>query len=203
VQAAETADALRRVLEHVRLRRHSAPDRVRLAQAIAQDLALPAGDVAAIGFAAAVHDVGMTLVDRKLIESGETFNEEDRARMQRHVEMGASLLDRIETMGVVREIVMSHHEWWDGTGYPRGLRGEEIPIGARVLAAVDAFESMTMGRAHRSPLSREAAVAELASFRGTQFDPNVVDALERVLPSLRAVDEAERRAETAHAPEGR
>jgi HD-GYP domain-containing protein (c-di-GMP phosphodiesterase class II) len=109
--------------------------------------------------------------------------------MQRHVELGAELLDRIEAMSAVREIVLSHHEWWDGTGYPRGLRGEEIPIGARVLAVVDAFESMTLGRAHRPAMSREAAIDEITGLRGTQFDPDVVDALERILPSLWTADE--------------
>jgi len=194
VQATETADALRHVLEHVRQRRHAAPDRVRLAQAIGQELALSAGEVAAIGLAAAVHDVGMTLVDRDLIEGNQPLNEVDRARMQRHVEMGAALLDRIDTMDVVRDVVMSHHEWWDGTGYPRGLQGEKIPVGARVLAVVDAFESMTRGRAHRPARSAEAALDEIRSVRGTQFDPDVVDALERILPAIRALDDAESRA---------
>jgi signal transduction histidine kinase/response regulator RpfG family c-di-GMP phosphodiesterase len=202
-QTAETADAFRRVLEHVRLRRHSAPDRVRLAQAIGQDLALPPGAVAAISLAAAVHDVGMTMVDRDILDGGQPLSDEDRTRMRRHVEMGAAVLDRMDAMDAVRDVVMSHHEWWDGSGYPRGLSGEEIPVGARVLAVVDAYESLTRGRAHRAPVSREAALEVMRAGGGSQFDPDLVASLERVLPNLRAVDHgaAQHNAQPAH--EGR
>ena len=210
-QTAETADAFRRVLEHVRLGRHSAPDRVRLAQAIGQDLALTPGEVAAIGLAAAVHDVGMTMVDREIVDGGQPLSDEDRTQMRSHVEMGAAVLDRMDTMDAVRDVVMSHHEWWDGSGYPRGLRGEEIPVGARVLAVVDAYESLTRGRAHRAPLQREAALEVMRVGRGTQFDPDLVDALERILPAMRATDHGapqhvtqhQTHHQTDHAPGGR
>ena len=95
----------------------------------------------------------------------------------------------LDIMNTVREIVMSHHEWWDGSGYPRGLRGEAIPIGARVLAVVDAFESLTRGRAHRASTTRESALEVLRRARGTQFDPGVVDALERILPAMHEADD--------------
>jgi len=81
----------------------------------------------------------------------------------------------------VREIVMSHHEWWDGTGYPCGLAGTTIPVGARVLAAVDAFESLVAGRPHRRPESAETALEVLFGLRDRQFDPDVVDALQRAV----------------------
>ena len=181
-RVAGTAEAMRRVLEHVRRGRHTAPDRVRLAQATAQSLRLPAAEVALIAFAAAVHDVGMTLVDREILEGGRRLEPAERATMQRHVELGAEVLERLEALGAVREVVLSHHEWWDGSGYPRGLERQEIPMGARVLAVVDAYESMTLGRAHRPPLERREAVAELVTLRGTQFDPDVVDAFVRILP---------------------
>jgi HD-GYP domain-containing protein (c-di-GMP phosphodiesterase class II) len=80
--------------------------------------------------------------------------------------------------------VLSHHEWWDGTGYPRGLKGEEIPVGGRILAVVDAFESMTVGRPHRPPLARYEAIQELFRLKGRQFDPDVVDAFERALSQV-------------------
>jgi HD-GYP domain-containing protein (c-di-GMP phosphodiesterase class II) len=81
-------------------------------------------------------------------------------------------------------VVVSHHVWWDGSGYPRRLAGADIPLGARVLAVVDAFESMTLGRAHRSPLSPEEARTEIERLKGRQFDPDVVEAFERALPRL-------------------
>jgi signal transduction histidine kinase/putative methionine-R-sulfoxide reductase with GAF domain len=181
-RVAGTAEAMRRVLEHVRKGRHSAPDRVRLAQSTAQSLRLAAPEVALVAFAAAVHDVGMTLVDRGILEGGRRLEPAERATMQRHVELGAEVLERLEALSNVREIVLSHHEWWDGSGYPCGLQGAEIPRGARVLAVVDAYESMTLGRAHRAPLERREAVAELVKLRGKQFDPEVVDAFVRILP---------------------
>jgi HD-GYP domain-containing protein (c-di-GMP phosphodiesterase class II) len=170
-------------------RRHEAPDRVPLAQAIGQDLALSPHEIAALGYAAVVHDVGMTMVDREIVEGAHPLNEQERTRMRRHVELGTAVLDRIDIMNTVREIVMSHHEWWDGSGYPRGLRGEAIPIGARVLAVVDAFESLTRGRAHRASTTRESALEVLRRARGTQFDPGVVDALERILPAMHEADD--------------
>jgi signal transduction histidine kinase/response regulator RpfG family c-di-GMP phosphodiesterase len=190
VGVADTAEALRQVIEHLRLGQRSAPDRVRLSAAISRELGLPESDVGVIAFAAAVHDVGMTLVGDNIL-GGRAFNDEERLAMQRHVELGADLLHRIETMSAVREVVLSHHEWWDGSGYPRGLRGTEIPIGSRVLAVVDAFESMTQGRAHRAARSFEAARDEIARLRGRQFDPTVVAAFERVLPGLEIRPKAE------------
>jgi signal transduction histidine kinase/HD-GYP domain-containing protein (c-di-GMP phosphodiesterase class II) len=189
------AGAFGRVLEHVRLARARAPERVQLARALAEQLALPPSRVALIGFAAAVHDVGMTLVGREILDGDAPLTPEQRDRMRRHVELGADVLEnlenmgaetfgRLETMRAVREIVLSHHEWWDGSGYPRGLKGEEIPIGSRVLAVVDAFESISLGRAYRPARSRAEAVGEIRSLRGKQFDPDVVDAVGRLLPRL-------------------
>jgi HD-GYP domain-containing protein (c-di-GMP phosphodiesterase class II) len=115
--------------------------------------------------------------------------------MERHVEIGADLLRPLDAAGTVREIVLSHHEWWDGTGYPRALRGEEIPIGARVLAVVDAWESMTAGRPHRPARKESDARLELERLAGRQFDPRVVEAFGRVLDA----EAAERAPETPQA----
>jgi signal transduction histidine kinase len=177
-------DALRHVLEHLRVSRTSAPDRVRLAQAIARELHLPEAEVSIIGFAATVHDVGMTLIGRDILAHRGALSDDERRQMQRHVELGADLLRPLETLGAVRDVVLSHHEWWDGTGYPRGIGGEDIPIGARLLAVVDAYESMTHGRAHRPPQSRIAALSEIHRLSGRQFDPTVVEAFERALPGV-------------------
>ena len=86
-------------------------------------------------------------------------------------------------MSVVRDLILCHHERWDGSGYPQGIAGEAIPLGSRVLAAVDAFESMTAGRPYRPARRRDEAIAELRREAGVQFDPAVVEALIKVLES--------------------
>ena len=180
-EVGDTADALRRVLEHLRVRRQTAPDRVSLAQTIAAEMGLEAAEIGLIGYAATVHDVGMAVVS-PITEKREALTDAERREMQRHVEIGAEILRPLEIMGSLHDVVLSHHEWWDGSGYPRGLKGKDIPMGARLLAVVDAFESMTQGRAHRLPQSPEAALFEIMELRGKQFDPELVDALARVLP---------------------
>jgi response regulator RpfG family c-di-GMP phosphodiesterase len=186
VEGATTA--LRQLLQHAARGRRTAPDRVRMARATAREMRLSEAEIGMIGFAATVHDVGMTMVPEEALERTGTLTAEEREQMERHVELGAELLEPLEAVGAVREIVLSHHEWWDGTGYPRRLQGPDIPLGARVLAVVDAYESMTLGRAHRGALSRDQALVEIQQRRGTQFDPDVVEAFERVLPGLEALD---------------
>ncbi len=182
VQGAATA--LRHLLQHVERGRRTAPDRVRLARATARELRLAEAEVGVIGFAATVHDVGMTLVGADVMDRPGLLSQDERERMQRHPELGAELLRPLEAVGAVREVVLSHHEWWDGSGYPRRLQGADIPVGARVLAVVDAYESMTLGRTHKEALEPEDALAEINRRKGTQFDPDVVEAFERALPEV-------------------
>ena len=177
----DTSRALRRMLCHLERGRFEAPGRVRLARALARELGLAEADVATTTLAASVHDVGMSRLPGSLRECASPFSPEERDLMERHVELGADLLTPLEAVGAVREIVLSHHEWWDGTGYPRALRAEEIPIGARILAVVDAWESMTVGRPHRPARREDDARLELRRLAGRQFEPRVIEAFERVL----------------------
>jgi HD-GYP domain-containing protein (c-di-GMP phosphodiesterase class II) len=128
----------------------------------------------------------MTLVAKELRGRRGPLTEEQHAELRRHVELGADVLDGLEAMSAVREIVLAHHEWWDGSGYPCALKGDEIPLGARILAVIDAYESMTQGRAHRPPMSRQAALNEIVRLAGRQFDPDVVEVFDRALPRLLA-----------------
>jgi signal transduction histidine kinase len=190
------ARAYHRMLCHFERRRFEAPGRVRLARALGQELGLGEADVATVAFAAGVHDVGMTRLPGGLRESATPFSADERELMERHVELGADLLRPLEEFSTVREVVLSHHEWWDGTGYPRALRGEEIPVGARILTVVDAWESMTVGRPHRPARHESDARCELRRRAGQQFDPRVVEAFERVLDAARLPSAAEQQPET-------
>ena len=98
----------------------------------------------------------------------------------RHPELGASLLQRIPFLAGAREIVESHHEKFDGSGYPKGLKGEEIPIGARIFAVADVFDALTTDRPYKAALSYRSAVGMIARERAAHFDPEVVEAFLKI-----------------------
>ncbi len=170
----DTTQALRDVLRHLDRSRDRAPDRVRIARALARRHGLGESEAGVISFAASIHDVGMANIGDEVTGATGALSPSGREALERHPELSAELLRPLETMGAVRDIVLSHHEWWDGSGYPRGIAGEAIPVGSRILAVVDAWESMTVGRPHRPALSREQALEELRRLGGRQFDPEIV-----------------------------
>ena len=104
--------------------------------------------------------------------------------MRRHPEIGRRLLDKIPFLKGAVPIVYSHHERWDGSGYPQGLSGEEIPLGARIFAVVDAFDAMTFDRPYSKAVPFETAKAEIARCAGSHFDPAVVASFMRVPDTL-------------------
>jgi hypothetical protein len=105
-------------------------------------------------------------------------------QMKRHVDVGADILSAIDFPYPVVPIVRCHHENWDGSGYPRGVRGEDIPIGARILSVVDCYDALTSDRPYRRAMDREAAVGVLLERRGTMYDPLIVDTFIRILPEI-------------------
>jgi signal transduction histidine kinase/HD-GYP domain-containing protein (c-di-GMP phosphodiesterase class II) len=153
----------------------------KLATRLARRLGLSEEDVEVLGYVARVHDVGMLAIGADLLDSARGLSEEERDALTRHPQEGIRVLKPIEFASKVNEIILAHHEHWDGRGYPRGLAGQEIPLGARILAVVDAFESMTIGRPYRDALPEAEARAELKRCSGTQFDPRVCEAFEAVL----------------------
>ena len=138
-------------------------------------------DVDVVGYVAAIHDIGMTRMHSELLRLRGPLEQGQREALMQHPEVSVEIIRPLEYLGSVRDLILSHHERWDGTGYPRGLRGEEIPLGGRILAVVDAFESMTSGRPYRPACERDEALAELRRQGGQQFDPQVVEAFSRVL----------------------
>jgi putative nucleotidyltransferase with HDIG domain len=128
-------------------------------------------------YGALLHDVGKISIPAEIIRKPGPLTEDERARMNEHTAIGARMLERIRFLAPVAPLVRSAHERHDGAGYPDGLAGEEIPRGAMVIATCDAFHAMTSDRSYRKAMSVEAAKAELRACSGTQFRPEVVEAL--------------------------
>jgi signal transduction histidine kinase/putative methionine-R-sulfoxide reductase with GAF domain len=153
---------------------------VKRARAVARELGMSTADVDVIGYVASIHDLGMVRFESMTHHPG-VLDARQRTAVKSHPEVSVEILRPLEYLGVVREFILGHHERWDGTGYPRGLAGEAIPLGSRILAVVDAWESMTMPRPFRSPRSAMEAAAELRRESGTHFDGTVVEAFLCVL----------------------
>ena len=168
------------------------------AVALARELNLPEDEVELIEQAAVVHDLGKVGVpDAVLLKPG-PLTESERALMSVHTEIGARILDNFQMFRSGAEIVLHHHESWDGTGYPGRLAGEAIPLGARVVAVADSFDAMTSGRPYRAALPVEEALDRLRRGAGVQWDPMIVGAFIKLVMSGTFELAGAR---TAHAPE--
>ncbi|MFY9585008.1 MAG: HD domain-containing phosphohydrolase [Candidatus Acidiferrales bacterium] len=142
---------------------------------IAQAMQLDPVLLPPIARAAFLHDIGkMAIPDQILLKPG-PLTDEERDVMRRHSEIGHGMLVRIPFLREAAEIVLAHQEFYDGSGYPRGLRGEEIPLGARIFAVADTLDAMTSDRPYRRALPISAAREEIKRCAGTQFDPQVVE----------------------------
>lgn len=148
-----------------------------VAALLARELGVPEEQVDLIRRAAPLHDLGKIGVpDAVLLKAG-PIDPRERAVMRRHTHIGSRILSRssFPLMRLAAEIAACHHEWWDGTGYPAGLAGEEIPLSSRIVALADVYDSLTHARPYKRAWSMEEAVAEITAYRGRQFDPAVVD----------------------------
>jgi putative nucleotidyltransferase with HDIG domain len=152
-------------------------DVVELALTVGRRLGLPADRLRNLEFAALLHDVGKVAIPKAIINKPGPLDEDEWAIMRRHTLEGQRMLDRVGGfMCEVGAIVRSHHERWDGGGYPDGLAREAIPLEARIIACCDAWNAMTTNRSYRAALSVDVAAHELAVNAGSQFDPDVVAA---------------------------
>jgi CHASE2 domain-containing sensor protein len=142
---------------------------------------------------APLHDIGKVGIPDRLLKKPGPLAPDEMAEMRRHPEYGRDVIVNAEkavgvhddqTLAMAKDIVYTHHEKWDGTGYPQGLRGANIPIPGRVMAIVDVYDAVTTRRLYKLPMSQEDAVSHIVSGRGTHFDPVVVDAFVRVAPDL-------------------
>jgi response regulator RpfG family c-di-GMP phosphodiesterase len=142
---------------------------------------------------APLHDIGKVGVPDRVLNKPGHLTPEELQEMRHHPRYGRDVLENAEraagvrddvALGVAKDIVYTHHEWWDGSGYPQGLRGEAIPIPGRVMAVVDVYDAIITRKLYQTPMSNEAAVAHIVQSRGTHFDPAVVDAFVKVAPTL-------------------
>jgi putative nucleotidyltransferase with HDIG domain len=157
-------------------------DVVELVLAVAEELGVDARGRRDAEFAALLHDVGKIRIPKELINKPGALTTEERALVETHTLEGERMLSQVGgLLGEVGQIVRSHHERYDGSGYPDRLAGEEIPLIARVVSCCDAFNAMTTDRPYRKALPVETALAELRAQAGGQFDPAVVDALVAVV----------------------
>lgn len=123
-----------------------------------------------------LHDVGKIGVSDSILRKPGKLTDEEWASMRQHPEIGYNMLRQVKFLQGAAELILTHHERWDGKGYPRGLSGEEIPLGARIFMVVDTFDSMTSDRPYRKALSTKEALDEILRCSGSQFDPRVVEA---------------------------
>jgi diguanylate cyclase (GGDEF)-like protein len=148
-----------------------------LAAAVGARLELSAGDLHDLGLTAELHDVGKLAIPDAILKKPSPLTEEEWTFIHRHTLVGERILSAAPSLGRIAQLVRSSHERVDGLGYPDGLRGEEIPLIARIVAACDAFFAMTEDRPYRSAMTSEDAISELRRCAGTQFDPDVVETL--------------------------
>ncbi|MFQ5834992.1 MAG: HD-GYP domain-containing protein [bacterium] len=151
------------------------------AAAVARELGLSEERVQTIRYASILHDIGKIGINDRILAKPRPLTEEEYLKVREHSSIGTDILSQISSFRKASKLVYYHHERYNGEGYPEKLRGEDIPIGARILAVVDAYDAMTSKRPYRSAYLPQRAVAELKKKMGTQFDEKVVEAFLKVL----------------------
>jgi HD-GYP domain-containing protein (c-di-GMP phosphodiesterase class II) len=181
----DTIEAFKRMLE-TQTKTKVIEQAVDSAVKIARKLHLPEKEVSVVQYVASVHDIGMTEISDDILNKALNLTSEERRVIQRHPERGAELIRPLEFVEAVSNIILYHHERWDGGGYPRGLSGAAIPLSARIVALADVYDALTTRRPYKEPWPHARALELIASERGRHFDPDVVDAF------MRRADEADR-----------
>lgn len=143
---------------------------------IAKKMGITGIDLKLIKYSALLHDVGKISIKDDVLNKNAKLSEDEYKEMQKHTASGGDILSSIPTMPNIADGALYHHEKYDGTGYPNGLSGENIPLAARIIALADAYDAITSDRVYRKRLEEEEALKEIKEMAGTQFDPKVVDA---------------------------
>lgn len=173
----ETVSALARVLEARDIYTASQGQRMlEMAERTAARLDYPAAELETIRWAALLHDIGMISVPDEILRRASGLKPEEWMVLRKHPQAGAEIVSAISDLAAVAELIHCHHERYDGKGYPRAISGEHIPLGARIIAVVDAYCMMTDGRSYRPHIGPDEAAEEIRRCSGKNFDPRVVEA---------------------------
>jgi len=151
------------------------------AMATGRELGFSMYDTQVLRYASILHDIGKIGVSDYILSKPGNLTKEERKEIQEHSQIGADIVARIDSFKEASKLVYHHHEKYNGRGYPEGLKGENIPLGARIIAVADAYDAMTSRRPYRKAYSKRKAIAELKKNMETQFDGKVVEAFLRVI----------------------
>lgn len=152
-----------------------------MAEAVCREVNCTEDEIWAVHWAALLHDIGKIGVPDEILRRNGPLTPEEWIIMKRHPEIGARIVAPVKKLANVAPLIQAHHEWYNGNGYPKGIKGNEIPLGARILTIVDAYGAMTDDRVYRKPRKHSEAIAELRRQKGVQFDPELVEIFIRVL----------------------
>lgn len=156
-----------------------------LCKNMGEALGLPENEISKIITAGEFHDVGKIAVNDKIINKEGKLTEDEWKEIKRHSDLGYRMVNAVSDMSSIANCILYHHERWDGNGYPKGLKGEEIPLVSRIIAIAEAYDAMVSKRSYKSELSKEDAIDELQKNAGSQFDPNLVETfIEKVLNKI-------------------
>jgi putative nucleotidyltransferase with HDIG domain len=154
---------------------------------LAHEMGVPSSRMRDLELGAMLHDIGKFKVPDAILKKPGPLTPEEWTVMRRHPEYGAEIVEKIDFLRGASEVVRNHHERFDGTGYPRGLKGEEIPLAARIFMVADAYDAITSKRVYKEAVPADIALEEIRRSSGTHFDPSVVSAFERLYPSIAPV----------------
>jgi putative nucleotidyltransferase with HDIG domain len=148
---------------------------MRYSTKIAEKMGLPADEIETIQYAGLLHDIGKIGISENIINKPSRLTKEEYAIIKMHPQLGANIISRIDSLKKLVPMVLAHHEWYNGTGYPLGLRGEEIPLGGRIISVADAYSTITSKRPYRDARTVMDGITELRKCSGTQFDKDIVE----------------------------
>ena len=151
-----------------------------MARRVGKVLELWEDDLNNLDLLARLHDLGKIAIPRHILNKPSSLTPREWKLIEKHPEVGYRIAESSPDLLPIAQAILAHHERWDGTGYPRGLQGDVIPLLSRIIAVVDAYDVMTGGRPYKEPMSLKDAVAELKRCAGSQFDPRVVEAFIRI-----------------------